>query len=413
MRQERLEPLAQTTREHRRIAAAADCHDDRRAIDDCRHDEARQLAIVDDVDRNVPALGLPRDPRIDRAFVRCRDRQPHAVQMLRRELGSDVHDLARRHPLRQSGDKLRRNDTDLRRRSQQQIDLACGDFAAADDEHRLAGKTQENREVVHDQVSRRSCAARLDLQRNHAPARLQAALTRVRVLPPPATGARICTGLDRTRAWRATDARIAAIVQSVVRQVARLDVGPHVLLRPIEQRTDLPQAVPLIPRHRLAERTLLRLLAAHARDPGTMTGDRALERLDLADVAATLPLLDTQVEAIDAVVAHVLLDQLRIRIEDLDPTLVAALDAIEQRERFVVQPAGVEREHPDLGDVAADDVRQDHRLGAEAVRVDDVAVLADGMLEHGACVLDERLQAGRQRVRVHSELDSTQPPYNP
>jgi hypothetical protein len=78
-----------------------------------------------------------------------------------------------------------------------------------------------------------------------------------------------------------------------------------------------------------------------------------------------------------------------------------------------VQSAGVEREHPDFGDVAADDVRQYHRLGAEAVRVDDVAVFANGMLEHRARVLDERLQAGRQRVRVHSELDSTQPPYNP
>ena len=43
---------------------------------------------------------------------------------------------------------------------------------------------------------------------------------------------------------------------------------------------------------------------------------------------------------------------LRVRIEDLDAALVAALDAIEQRERLVVQPAGVEREHLDLGHVA-------------------------------------------------------------
>ncbi len=127
-----------------------------------------------------------------------------------------------------------------------------------------------------------------------------------------------------------------------------------------------------------------------------MTGDRALERLDLADAAAGLTLLETQIETIDAVVAHVLFDQLRIRVEDLDAALIAALDAIEQRERLVVQAAGVEREHLDLGDVAADDVRQHHRLGAEAVRVDDVAVLAHGMLEQGARVLDERLQTGRQ-----------------
>ena len=80
-----------------------------------------------------------------------------------------------------------------------------------------------------------------------------------------------------------------------------------------------------------------------------MTGDGALERLDLADAAAALALLEAEVEAVDAVVAHVLFDQLCIRVEDLDAALVAALDAIEQRQRLLVQPAGVEREHLDLG----------------------------------------------------------------
>jgi len=144
-----------------------------------------------------------------------------------------------------------------------------------------------------------------------------------------------------------------------------------------------------------------------------MAGDRSLERLDLADVAAAQPLLDAEVETIDTVVAHVLLDQLRVRVEDLDAALIAALDAIEQRQRLIVQPAGVEREHLDLGRVTADDVRQHHRLGTEAVGVDDVAVLAHGLLQHGARVLYEGLQAGRQRVRVHSEPDCSQPAYNP
>src|SRR6185369_2065343 len=237
-------------------------------------------------------------------------------------------------------------------------------------------------------------AARLDLERNHAPARLQTALTRIRVLPPPTTGARIRAGFDCTRARRATDAWVTTIVQGVVRQVAALDVGPHVLVGPIEQRADLPQTVALIPRHGFAERTLVRLFATHAGDPGTMAGDRALERLDLADIAAAQALFDAEVETVDAVVPHVLLDQLGVRVEDLDATLVATLDAIEQREGLVVQPAGIEREHLDLGHVTADDVGQHHRFGAQAVRVDDVAILTHGMLEHGARVLNERLQAG-------------------
>src|ERR1044072_8771064 len=99
------------------------------------------------------------------------------------------------------------------------------------------------------------------------------------------------------------------MVQSVVRQVASLDVGPDVLLRPVEQRADLPEAVALVPGHRFAFRTLLRLLATHAGHPRTMSGDGALERLDLANRAATEALADTEGEARDAVVAAGLLHQ--------------------------------------------------------------------------------------------------------
>src|SRR5690242_13633698 len=111
---------------------------------------------------------------------------------------------------------------------------------------------------------RGSYAARLDLDGNHAPARLQSALTRVRVLPPPAAGARIRARLDSARARRAADARITAIMQSVVWQVARVDVSPHVFLGPVEQRAHFPQPVALVPGRRLAERTLARLLTTHA-----------------------------------------------------------------------------------------------------------------------------------------------------
>src|SRR6185295_18851519 len=343
---ERLETLTQAACEDRRITATADGDHDRRAIDDRRHDEARQLAIVDDVHRNVTALGLTRDPGIDRMLVGCRDRQAHAVEMFGTKLGRDVRDFARCCSLREAGDKLGCNDPDLRGGSQQQIDLAFGDSTAADDEHRLVRETQKNGEVVHGACGALqsgrcgSCrTARLDLERNHAPTRLQTALARIRVFPPPPAGARIRTRLDRTRARYAADARVTAIVQGVVRQVASVDVGPHVLVGPIEQRADFPQTVPLVPRHRLAKRALLRLFATHAGHPGAMAGDCALEWLDLADIAAAQALFDPEVETVDAVVTHVLFDQPGVRVEDLDASLITTLDTIEQRERFVVQPA--------------------------------------------------------------------------
>ena len=185
-------------------------------------------------------------------------------------------------------------------------------------------------------------------------------------------------------------------MQCVVREVARADVLPHVLFRPVEQRTDLPQTVALIPCDGFAERTFGRLLTPHACDPRLAARNRALERLDLANVAAGLPFFDAEIEPVDPVVAHILLDVTGVRIEHLDATLIPTLEAIEQRERFIVEPAGIEREHLDVRRVRRDDIGEHHRLRAETVRIDDVLVIMQSQLEQGASVLNQRLESRRQ-----------------
>src|SRR5689334_4950830 len=77
---------------------------------------------------------------------------------------------------------------------------------------------------------------------DHADLRMQSALLRIRILPPPAPGAAVCARLHRARARRATDAGIALVVQRVVRQLARADVGPDLFVRPVEDGTDLDDA---------------------------------------------------------------------------------------------------------------------------------------------------------------------------
>src|SRR5436190_24067409 len=54
-------------------------------------------------------------------------------------------------------------------------------------------------------------------------------------------------GIRRQRAVRATDRRIAAVVQLVVRHVVAEDVVPHVALGPIRQRVRLPETVAQVP----------------------------------------------------------------------------------------------------------------------------------------------------------------------
>ncbi len=57
-----------------------------------------------------------------------------------------------------------------------------------------------------------------------------------------------------------------------------------------------------------------------------------------------------------------------------------------------MQPTRVDAEYVDLRDVRPDDIGQHHRLGAEAVRIDDTAVRADGggqLLPNGGGLLFE------------------------
>src|SRR4051812_21676402 len=51
--EQRFETLTQVPRQHRRDAAGRNRYDERRPIDNRRHDETRQLRVIDDIDEHV------------------------------------------------------------------------------------------------------------------------------------------------------------------------------------------------------------------------------------------------------------------------------------------------------------------------------------------------------------------------
>ena len=57
--------------------------------------------------------------------------------------------------------------------------------------------------------------------------------------PGPAPRASIFPGPDRTRAMRATNARVIAVVQRIVRNLVLADVRPHHFRCPIGNRVNL------------------------------------------------------------------------------------------------------------------------------------------------------------------------------
>src|SRR5438552_684436 len=92
--------------------------------------------------------------------------------------------------------------------------------------------------------------------------------------------------LHGPRARDAPDRRVPGVVQRVVRDLVHVEVGLHALRVPVDERLDLPDAVPLAPFDAARAGPGRRLLAADAGDPGVVAAERPLERLDLADVAA-------------------------------------------------------------------------------------------------------------------------------
>src|ERR1700732_2585132 len=181
--------------------------------------------------------------------------------------------------------------------------------------------------------------------------RLQAAFARLGLLPPPAAGAAALTRLNGACAGRAADTRELAIVQRIVRQPMQPDVLPYLFLAPLEQRTELVQAVFRVPFDRVPAGAVRGLLAPHAGDPGGEAGNRPAEGLHLANAAALEARLEAAVEAVHALARHQPLERYGIGVDEADAALVAALQLLQQVVGFLVKPPGVDAEHVDLGQV--------------------------------------------------------------
>src|ERR1700751_3157826 len=95
-----------------------------------------------------------------------------------------------------------------------------------------------------------------------------------------------------SRSWlgarRAADRGVAKVMQRVVGKVVLVDVSPQVLLRPVGQRVDLPDAPALVPLELGRVRARRRLLTADPRDPRLNSLERPFERIHLGHAAAVL-----------------------------------------------------------------------------------------------------------------------------
>src|SRR5215468_4164813 len=103
------------------------------------------------------------------------------------------------------------------------------------------------------------------------------------LLSVPSPAAFVRSGGHASSAGDTPDARVAVVVERVIRQFASHDVIPHLPAGPGGQRVDLDQAVSRVPFDGADVGARRRLIASERRNPGVVAPERLLERLDLAD----------------------------------------------------------------------------------------------------------------------------------
>src|SRR4029079_11387421 len=136
------------------------------------------------------------------------------------------------------------------------------------------------RALAEDRVQLVLEAARLDCA-------VHAALLGGIRLPPPAAGAHGLALGDRLRAGRAAERRVALLVERMGRDLVLAQVVPDLVLLPLGERVQLHDRAVVVVDLDLADVGARRpLVATKAGDPGVEIGERARQRLHLADVAA-------------------------------------------------------------------------------------------------------------------------------
>ncbi|MNQ27677.1 hypothetical protein D3C85_409380 [compost metagenome] len=157
-------------------------------------------------------------------------------------------------------------------------------------------------------------------------------------------------------------------MQRVVRNAQRADGGPHVLLAPVGQRIELVKAERLVVLF-LGQLAARRGLSAPLPgDPGAAARQRALERLDLADLATGFAQLHAFIEGKRAMRGHMLVHRGRNRPVHSDLASITLAHRVQHAQRLGMQPARVQGEHLEIQAGVIDGVRQHHILGRQRGR---------------------------------------------
>jgi len=153
--------------------------------------------------------------------------------------------------------------------------------------------------------------------------------------------------------------------------VIEFAVGIFTVFFDVAYQSYLPS---LVDRDQLGRFPLARLVRAQADDPCRRAGERAIERLDLANMAAGESRIARSIKTVDPVLLDQRFEAFILRIDRADAPAVAALRLRPKLVALAKQPAGVECRNLNVDRVLGDQMENDLILQTEAGREHDPSV---------------------------------------
>ena len=128
---------------------------------------------------------------------------------------------------------------------------------------------------------------------------MQSALSVIGVFPPPSSRADILAGFHGACTGLAADAGITFVVKLVIRNAMLMDIVPHLLFGPFDERVHLDESVYVVPFHEVHVLAGHALLSSQSAHPHVESLHSSVQGLQLTDLTTAMTALHRVVEQVD------------------------------------------------------------------------------------------------------------------
>lgn len=159
---------------------------------------------------------------------------------------------------------------------------------------------------------------------------MQSAFSVVGVFPPPSSRSDILARLHGACAGLAANAGVSLIVELVIGYAMLMDIVPHLLLSPLDERIHLDKSVHVVPFHEVHVLTSHALLSSQPAHPYVESLHSPMQWFQLADLTTAMAALYRVIEKVDAFFPYHALDLVVVRKEYLYLNAILHVCAVDE-----------------------------------------------------------------------------------